>query len=677
MRPFFRIVRGLVVGVCLLPCATAGVLAVERKVKAPPPKPCSIEATELSPTSTERKSANVIVGRAEGKHIAFVADTDEQEIVAFDADEGRVLAREAIGGSPSHMLLDSDGLLYVTARDLNVVRVFEPSPAGVLCGNGPMLRPVAEMKTGAEPVALAETPDRASIVVVTGWGHSLEAFSKKSHERTFAIDLPREPRAVVVDDKGRRAFVSHATGAPTVVDLIGARGARRIELAPREGSSREIIANSQRTAAMVEASDFGLLGLIGTGATMGTVDDEHETKKPKKTPPPRSATQGFALASFEGRVLLPEVLVQPGEMPEPTKLEAPQLTGYGISAATRFEIALGPATAHVAVVEANSETVLSESTRLIVDDRRCLLPRAAAIDPTRHTLLVACLGTNEVDEFDARAESPTTKLRGRWIVPSGPTGLAVFDERIAVWSAFDRVLTIIGRDTNLVHTSMEAKPRAPTPFEVGRKIFHASGNPAISSDGRACASCHPDGRDDGLTWTSPDGPRQTPMLAGRLADTAPFGWTGASATVREHLQQTLKRLDGRGLNDRATYALLTYLSKMKTPPRAPKSDDAKVARGRAIFDSYETGCSGCHTLKDGKPIGDGDVHDVGSMARGDSAKELATPSLEFVGGTGPYFHDGRYATLGDLLRKTDGKMGSTSHLSPADLEALTSYLESL
>ena len=30
----------------------------------------------------------------------------------------------------------------------------------------------------------------------------------------------------------------------------------------------------------------------------------------------------------------------------------------------------------------------------------------------------------------------------------------------------------------------------------------------LSGDGRACASCHPDGRDDGLVWSTPNGPRQ-------------------------------------------------------------------------------------------------------------------------------------------------------------------------
>ena len=76
-------------------------------------------------------------------------------------------------------------------------------------------------------------------------------------------------------------------------------------------------------------------------------------------------------------------------------------------------------------------------------------------------------------------------------------------------------------------------------------------------------------------------------------------------------------------------------------------------------------------------IGDGQVHDVGSFAKGDLTAMLSTPSLQFVGGTAPYFHDGRYAMLRELLRATDGNMGSTGHLSVSDFDALTSYLETL
>ena len=60
-----------------------------------------------------------------------------------------------------------------------------------------------------------------------------------------------------------------------------------------------------------------------------------------------------------------------------------------------------------------------------------------------------------------------------------------------------------------------------------------------------------------------------------------------------------------------------------------------------------------------------------------AADGFDTPSLRFVGGTAPYFHDGRFATLEDLLMNPGGRMGHTLHLSRRDALALTAYLETL
>jgi cytochrome c peroxidase len=54
-----------------------------------------------------------------------------------------------------------------------------------------------------------------------------------------------------------------------------------------------------------------------------------------------------------------------------------------------------------------------------------------------------------------------------------------------------------------------------------------------------------------------------------------------------------------------------------------------------------------------------------------------TPSLALLSGRAPYFHDGRYATLRELLSANGDKMGHTSHLSETDRSALEAFLETL
>ena len=42
------------------------------------------------------------------------------------------------------------------------------------------------------------------------------------------------------------------------------------------------------------------------------------------------------------------------------------------------------------------------------------------------------------------------------------------------------------------------------------------------------------------------------MLAGRVADTAPYGWLGKNNKLEDHVHDTLSRLSGTGLPEQTT-----------------------------------------------------------------------------------------------------------------------------
>ncbi|APR75606.1 Hypothetical protein A7982_00952 [Minicystis rosea] len=48
-----------------------------------------------------------------------------------------------------------------------------------------------------------------------------------------------------------------------------------------------------------------------------------------------------------------------------------------------------------------------------------------------------------------------------------------------------------------------------------------------------------------------------------------------------------------------------------------------------------------------------------------------------MSGTAPYFHDGRAATLEELIDENADRMGHTSHLSREDRAALIAFLRTL
>ena len=91
------------------------------------------------------------------------------------------------------------------------------------------------------------------------------------------------------------------------------------------------------------------------------------------------------------------------------------------------------------------------------------------------------------------------------------------------------------------------------------------------------------------------------------------------------------------------------------------------ARGEHVF--VTSGCAVCHA--DGGRGTDARTH------RLDAGGAFLTPSLVGLGRSAPYFHDGRFASLDEVLRATDGRMGRTGALSAADRAALLAYLASL
>ncbi len=223
---------------------------------------------------------------------------------------------------------------------------------------------------------------------------------------------------------------------------------------------------------------------------------------------------------------------------------------------------------------------------------------------------------------------------------------------------------------------------------LGRKLFHAVANERISSNSLGCVSCHPDGREDGLVWRLQGTRRQTPLLAGRLADTAPYNWKGTGKTLERNIAHTTQRLQGVGLSAAQRKALARYLVEGLRPVTMPPIDaPAKVARGSEVFHDPAVGCATCHPSDDG--FTDGALHDVASLADRElnelrqagalpkDAKQFDSPDLRRLAVTAPYFHDGSRATLEALIDENDDRMGHTSSLSPDDRAALAAYLRSL
>jgi hypothetical protein len=128
---------------------------------------------------------------------------------------------------------------------------------------------------------------------------------------------------------------------------------------------------------------------------------------------------------------------------------------------------------------------------------------------------------------------------------------------------------------------------------------------------------------------------------------------------------------------RAIDEWLKSLTPIPSPVVVSNAFAAKLKAGEKIFDSPETRCSHCH------PHGlytDMKHYDVGIQNQTDKPGDtFDTPTLVEMWRTAPYLHDGSAATMREVLvdRNPSDRHGRTSHLTPAQIDALIIYLLSL
>jgi cytochrome c peroxidase len=150
----------------------------------------------------------------------------------------------------------------------------------------------------------------------------------------------------------------------------------------------------------------------------------------------------------------------------------------------------------------------------------------------------------------------------------------------------------------------------------------------------------------------------------------------AEAAVRAGMAHILFS-DFSEADARSIDAYLRSLEPVRSPFLDTEGDSAAaVRRGRLLFERPDVGCARCHP----SPLfTDRKQHDVGTSGPRDQRIRFDTPTLVEVWRTAPYLHDGRFATLRELL--FDGKHGNRSggldRLTESEREDLLRYVLSL
>jgi mono/diheme cytochrome c family protein len=252
-----------------------------------------------------------------------------------------------------------------------------------------------------------------------------------------------------------------------------------------------------------------------------------------------------------------------------------------------------------------------------------------------------------------------------------PTAVAFAGEKVVVQSRQPAQLQIFPTGSSL-DLPITAKP-ITIPLstldrdDTGHRVFHANSGAFV-----ACASCHPEGGDDGRVWNFVGiGRRRTQTFRGGLAGTEPFHWDGDQKDLRMLMTTVFQnRMSGPLLTDQQLATLSHWIDRIPTLPNSKPVDTAAVARGDLLFHDAELACSGCHK---GTTLTSNESVDVGTGGT------FQVPSLHGIAHRAPYLHTGCAATLADRFGPCGGgdNHGKTSALTKAQIADLVAYLETL
>ncbi len=254
--------------------------------------------------------------------------------------------------------------------------------------------------------------------------------------------------------------------------------------------------------------------------------------------------------------------------------------------------------------------------------------------------------------------------------PGSPIAVAYAGEDIVVVQTREPAALHIFQDRFLEATiDLGGAPRVDTGFD----LFHTP--PDMARVGMACASCHPEGRDDGHVWTfSGEGQRRTQSLSGTLAGTAPFHWGGNLPTLGSLMDEvSTRRMGGVRQSPARVAALESWLLDLQPLRVAPDpviDQQELIDQGEALFQDEAVGCASCHS---GPSFTNNRNESVGRGAA------LQVPSLIGIGMRAPFMHDGCADTLMQRFEPTCGgdEHGDIEGLDDAQREALVAYMNTL
>lgn len=526
------------------------------------------------------------------------------------------------------------------------------------------LRTTIRLPTGSQPTRGVEDNLGQVRVVLRGTGQiATVAVSSGSLVRTDSV-CP-EPRGVAWDSTKATLLVACASGELVAVPTVGSTTVRRLD-----ADLRDVIVHNGK----IRVSTFRSAQLLDVAETVTPL-----ALPSISLPPVRGVATSFDPAVAWRTVATPNGLSVTVHQRAVTGDIDTIRTGLPPVVVPYYTNPCDNAVVRSAVSVANATSVLSSI------EISAVLPVDLAIAPDGSELAIVGAGDSSLTRMPlgnvmagisggicgpvARIPAPADS-RGRPGDALGqPVGVAyVSNGELLVHSRSPARLTLFpapaaGTTTKPAPIVIDLEGSQETEAS-GFRLFHTS------TRGIACASCHPEGQEDGHVWTFFGQKRRTQPLSGGIAALAPFHWKGDLGTMGALVDDTfVARMGGTKPSSEVIASLTSFLDRIPSPPPPTRDAPVDMTKGRAAFD--KAGCNGCHG---GANLTNGASSNVGT---GDS---FQVPSLKGVSRRAPFMHDGCATNMQERFKNPDcgGKgHGNVTALDPIELGELTDFLGQL
>ncbi len=586
--------------------------------------------------AAEYLSPIAVVADKEGKTL-FVALATGKKVAMVDAATSKVTGTVDIPAAPNGLALSPDGKRLVVTTD---------DPAGAVAVVDVAGRKLAATwRAGHTPSAPVFSPDGQTVYLANRFNHTISVRDAATGQEKQQWPVTREPVAVALSGDGKTLFVVNllpaqaatapvvaavvtaldvATGQPTVIELPnGSTGARGIALSP-DGKFAYV------------THTLGRYQLPTTQLERGWMN-----------------TSALSIIDVAARKLVNTVLLD--------------------------EVDRGAANPWPVGCTADGKSVvigLAGTQELLVVDRAELHARLAKAGTSPKGTEYASGGSQTPDDLAFL----TGARRRLALTGNGPRALTMLGNRAYVAQYFsDAVEAVDVADPAAKPVTVALGPQQPlTAARRGEMAFFDAAH--CFQQWQSCGSCHPDARVDGLNWDLlNDGignPKNTKSLLWAHR-TPPAMSTGVRESAEKAVRAGYRFIQLATAPEEVYQATDEYLKSL-TPVPSPYLVNGKLSeaaqRGEKIF--QRAGCAACHPA----PLfTDLKEYKVGTGTAREKDELFDTPTLVETWRTAPYLHDGRAATMLEVLKtfNDSDKHGKTSDLTPQELADLAEYVLSL